>query len=42
MPKETIETLVTELIHEEDWRRMRATTSRNDASIGAMSGEWKA
>ena len=27
MPKETIETLVSELIHEEDWRRMRATAA---------------
>ena len=27
MPKETIETLVSELIHEEDWRRMRATVA---------------
>ena len=27
MSKETIETLVTELIHEEDWRRMRATAA---------------
>src|SRR3982751_4397609 len=27
MPKETIETLVTELVHEEDWRRMRATAA---------------
>ena len=27
MPKESIETLVSELIHEEDWRRMRATAA---------------
>jgi HEAT repeat protein len=27
MPKENIETLVTELVHEEDWRRMRATAA---------------
>jgi HEAT repeat protein len=27
MPKESIETLVTELVHEEDWRRMRATAA---------------
>lgn len=27
MPKETIETLVSELIHKEDWRRMRATAA---------------
>ena len=27
MPKETIETLVSELVHEEDWRRMRATVA---------------
>jgi HEAT repeat protein len=27
MPKESIETLVAELIHEEDWRRMRATAA---------------
>ncbi len=27
MPKETIENLVSELIHEEDWRRMRATAA---------------
>ena len=27
MPKETIETLVLELVHEEDWRRMRATAA---------------
>lgn len=27
MPKERIETLVSELIHEEDWRRMRATAA---------------
>jgi len=27
MPKQTIETLVAELIHEEDWRRMRATAA---------------
>ena len=27
MPKETIETLVSELVHEEDWRRMRATAA---------------
>ena len=27
MPKETIETLVSDLVHEEDWRRMRATAA---------------
>ncbi len=27
MPKENIETLVLELVHEEDWRRMRATAA---------------
>jgi len=27
MSKETIETLVSELVHEEDWRRMRATAA---------------
>ncbi len=27
MPKEPIETLVSELVHEEDWRRMRATAA---------------
>ena len=27
MPKESIETLVSELVHEEDWRRMRATVA---------------
>ena len=27
MPKETIDTLVSELVHEEDWRRMRATAA---------------
>jgi HEAT repeat protein len=27
MPKESIETLVAELVHEEDWRRMRATAA---------------
>src|SRR5688572_17034852 len=27
MPKETIEMLVAELVHEEDWRRMRATAA---------------
>lgn len=27
MPKESIETLVSELVHEEDWRRMRATAA---------------
>lgn len=27
MPKETIETLVLELVHEEEWRRMRATAA---------------
>jgi HEAT repeat protein len=27
MPKETLETLIAELIHEEDWRRMRATAT---------------
>jgi len=27
MPRETIETLVSELIHEEEWRRMRATAA---------------
>src|SRR5919198_6163595 len=27
MPKETLETLVSELVHEEDWRRMRATAA---------------
>src|SRR3954468_9480241 len=27
MPKETIETLISELVHEEDWRRMRATVA---------------
>jgi Mn-dependent DtxR family transcriptional regulator len=27
MPKETIETLISELVHEEDWRRMRATAA---------------
>jgi HEAT repeat protein len=27
MPKETIETLIAELVHEEDWRRMRATAA---------------
>src|SRR5207249_4869407 len=25
MPKEALETLIAELVHEEDWRRMRAT-----------------
>ena len=27
MPKESLETLVAELVHEEDWRRMRATAA---------------
>jgi HEAT repeat protein len=27
MPKETLETLIAELVHEEDWRRMRATAT---------------
>src|SRR5690348_15632046 len=27
MPKESIEALVAELVHEEDWRRMRATAA---------------
>ena len=27
MPNETIETLISELVHEEDWRRMRATAA---------------
>ena len=27
MSKESIETLVAELVHEEDWRRMRATAA---------------
>src|SRR5574338_132149 len=27
MPKEAIETLVLELVHEEEWRRMRATAA---------------
>ncbi len=27
MPKETIDTLVSELVHDEDWRRMRATAA---------------
>ena len=27
MAKESIETLVSELVHEEDWRRMRATAA---------------
>lgn len=27
MPKESLETLITELVHEEDWRRMRATAA---------------
>ena len=27
MSKETIETLVLELVHEEEWRRMRATAA---------------
>ena len=27
MPKETVETIITELAHEEDWRRMRATAT---------------
>lgn len=27
MPKESIETLVSELVHEDDWRRMRATAA---------------
>ena len=46
MPKETIETLVSELVHEEDWRRMRATAAcvaggprAVQALIGALSSE---
>ena len=27
MPKETLETIISELVHEEDWRRMRAHTA---------------
>jgi HEAT repeat protein len=27
MPKESLETLISELVHEEDWRRMRATVA---------------
>ena len=27
MPKESLETLISELVHEEDWRRMRATAA---------------
>ena len=27
MPKESLETLIPELVHEEDWRRMRATSA---------------
>ena len=27
MPRETVEVIVTELAHEEDWRRMRATAT---------------
>ncbi len=27
MPKETLETLISELVHEEEWRRMRATVA---------------
>jgi HEAT repeat protein len=38
MPKETLETLIAELVHEEDWRRMRATATCLKGGPKAVEG----
>ncbi|MFQ5991483.1 MAG: HEAT repeat domain-containing protein [Nitrospiraceae bacterium] len=38
MPKESLETLISELVHEEDWRRMRATTACLSGGPKAVEG----
>lgn len=38
MPKESLETLIAELVHEEDWRRMRATAACLSGGPKAVDG----
>ncbi|WP_447974904.1 HEAT repeat domain-containing protein [Nitrospira sp. Kam-Ns4a] len=38
MPKESLETLIAELVHEEDWRRMRATAACLAGGPKAVAG----
>ncbi len=38
MPKESLETLISELVHEEDWRRMRATAACISGGPKAVAG----
>ena len=38
MPKETLETIISELAHEEDWRRMRATATCLKGGPKAVDG----
>ncbi|MBI3603700.1 MAG: HEAT repeat domain-containing protein [Nitrospirae bacterium] len=38
MPKESLETLISELVHEEDWRRMRATAACLKGGPKAVEG----
>jgi HEAT repeat protein len=38
MPKESLETLIAELVHEEDWRRMRATAACLKGGPKAVEG----
>ncbi|MBI4401589.1 MAG: HEAT repeat domain-containing protein [Nitrospirae bacterium] len=38
MPKESLETLISELVHEEDWRRMRATAACLKGGPKAVDG----
>lgn len=38
MPKESLETLISELVHEEDWRRMRATAACLSGGPKAVAG----
>ena len=38
MPKETLETIISELNHEEDWRRMRATATCLKGGPKAVDG----
>ncbi len=42
MPKESLETLISELVHEEDWRRMRATAACLSGGPKAVEGLIKA
>jgi HEAT repeat protein len=42
MPKESLETLISELVHEEDWRRMRATAACLAGGPRAVDGLIKA